>query len=30
MQAIADAVPLALVREAAHGYRGKAGHRGSR
>jgi lysophospholipase L1-like esterase len=30
MQAIADAVPLALVREAALGYRGKAGHHGSR
>jgi lysophospholipase L1-like esterase len=30
MQAIAAAVPLALVREAALGYRGKAGHRASR
>jgi lysophospholipase L1-like esterase len=30
MQAIADAVPLALVREAALGYRGASGHRASR
>jgi lysophospholipase L1-like esterase len=30
MQAIADAVPLALVRQAALGYRGKASHRASR
>jgi lysophospholipase L1-like esterase len=30
MQAIANAVPLALVREAALGYRGASGHRASR